>query len=100
MDATEPDGVRKPPYASSLNSSIECRQQYADEFTCRSGYVVREASKRPLLRNGASVPETKELARHTDVLMTMRYAPIGIHDQTKAVAKLPPSESWLHFGTR
>jgi integrase/recombinase XerD len=42
-----------------------------------------------LLRNGASLPEARELARHTDVKMTMRYTHIGMEDQAKAVAKLP-----------
>ena len=42
-----------------------------------------------LLRNGATLPEAKELARHTDVKMTMRYTHIGIDDQARAVAKLP-----------
>jgi len=42
-----------------------------------------------LLRSGASLPEAKELARHSDVKMTMRYTHIGIADQAKAVAKLP-----------
>ena len=42
-----------------------------------------------LLRNGASLPEAKELARHSDVNMTMRYTHIGIGDQAKAVANLP-----------
>ena len=51
-----------------------------------------------LLRNGASVAEAKELARHTDVRMTMKYAHIGIQDQAKAIAKLPVSGSWLHYG--
>ncbi len=41
------------------------------------------------LRNGTSLPEAKELARHSDVNMTMRYTHIGIDDQAKAVAKLP-----------
>lgn len=41
-----------------------------------------------LLRNGASLPEAKELARHTDVKMTMRYTHIGLEDQSKAVAGL------------
>jgi site-specific recombinase XerD len=39
-----------------------------------------------LLRNGASLPEAKELARHSDVSMTMRYTHIGLNDQAKAVA--------------
>lgn len=42
-----------------------------------------------LLRNGASLPEAKELARHSDVKMTMRYTHIGIADQAKALASLP-----------
>ncbi len=47
-----------------------------------------------LLRNGATLPETKELARHSDVNMTMRYAHIGIQDQAKAVAGLPFQECY------
>ncbi len=41
-----------------------------------------------LLRNGASLPEAKELARHSDIKMTLRYTHIGIDDQAKAVAKI------------
>ncbi len=51
-----------------------------------------------LLRNGVSVPEAKELARHTNVRMTMKYAHIGLDDQAKAIAKLLSAESWLHYG--
>ena len=39
--------------------------------------------------NGASLPEAKELARHSDIKMTMRYTHIGIDDQARAVANLP-----------
>ncbi len=42
-----------------------------------------------LLRSGASLPEAKELARHTDIKMTMRYTHIGIADQAKAIGNLP-----------
>ncbi len=42
-----------------------------------------------LLRNGASLPEAKELARHSDIKTTMRYTHIGLDDQAKAIAKLP-----------
>ncbi len=42
-----------------------------------------------LLRNGASLPEARELARHSDVRMTMKYTHIGIEDQARAVAVLP-----------
>jgi integrase len=41
-----------------------------------------------LLRSGASLPETKELARHADVKMTMRYAHINMKDQARALASL------------
>jgi hypothetical protein len=33
--------------------------------------------------------EAKELARHTDIRMTMKYTHVGIEDQAKAVAALP-----------
>ncbi len=42
-----------------------------------------------LLRNGASLPEARELARHSDIRMTMKYTHIGIDDQAKALSKLP-----------
>ena len=42
-----------------------------------------------LLRNGATLPEAKNLARHSDINMTMRYTHIGIDDQARAVANLP-----------
>jgi integrase len=42
-----------------------------------------------LLRSGATLPEAKELARPTDVRMTMRYTHIGIGDQARAVGNLP-----------
>lgn len=42
-----------------------------------------------LLRSGATLPEARELARHADVKMTMRYAHIGMKDQAKALASLP-----------
>ena len=42
-----------------------------------------------LLRHGASLPEAKELARHTDVKMTMKYTHIGLADQARALAALP-----------
>jgi site-specific recombinase XerD len=46
-----------------------------------------------LLRSGASLPEAKELARHSDVKMTMRYTHIGIDDQAKAIGNLPVPKS-------
>ena len=42
-----------------------------------------------LLRNGVSIPEARELARHSDVRQTMKYTHIGIEDQAKALSKLP-----------
>ena len=48
-----------------------------------------------LLRKGASLAEVKELARHTDVRMTMKYTHIGLEDQARAVAKI----SWERLGS-
>lgn len=42
-----------------------------------------------LLRNGASLPEARELARNSDIRTTMKYTHIGIDDQAKAVSQLP-----------
>ena len=48
-----------------------------------------------LLRSGASLVEAKELARHSDVRMTMKYTHIGLEEQAKAVAKI----SWECSGS-
>ena len=42
-----------------------------------------------LLRNGATLPEARELARHSDVRMTMRYTHISLDDQARALSSLP-----------
>src|SRR5581483_6147345 len=42
-----------------------------------------------LLRNGATLVEAKELARHADVRMSMKYTHIGLDDQAAALAGLP-----------
>ena len=42
-----------------------------------------------LLRNGVSLPQAMELARHSTVNMTMKYAHIGLDDQAEALANLP-----------
>ncbi|MFM7592677.1 MAG: hypothetical protein ACKO85_12900, partial [Isosphaeraceae bacterium] len=56
-----------------------------------------------LLRNGATLAQAKELARHADVRMTMKYTHIGLDDQAKALSGLPvplrtPSEKWSEMG--
>ncbi|MGA2253573.1 MAG: site-specific integrase [Thermoguttaceae bacterium] len=42
-----------------------------------------------LVRSGASLPEVKELARHSDIKMTMKYTHISRADQARAVGNLP-----------
>ncbi len=42
-----------------------------------------------LVRSGASLPEVKELARHSDIKMTMKYTHIGMEDQARAIGNLP-----------
>jgi site-specific recombinase XerD len=42
-----------------------------------------------LLRNGATLVQARELARHADVRMTMKYIHIGLDDQAAALAGLP-----------
>jgi hypothetical protein len=42
-----------------------------------------------LLRNGATLVQARELARHADVRMTMKYTHIGLQDQADALAGLP-----------
>ena len=42
-----------------------------------------------LLKSGVSLVEAKELARHSDVRMTMKYTHIGLADQAVAVNRLP-----------
>jgi integrase len=42
-----------------------------------------------LLKNGVTLVEAKELARHSDVRMTMKYTHIGLDDQAAALKALP-----------
>ncbi|MCA9078504.1 MAG: tyrosine-type recombinase/integrase [Planctomycetaceae bacterium] len=55
-----------------------------------------------LLKNGATLPEAKELARHSDIRMTMKYTHVGLDDQARALASLPrpepPSDDDLNEG--
>ncbi|OUV15551.1 MAG: hypothetical protein CBC46_04915 [Verrucomicrobiaceae bacterium TMED86] len=48
-----------------------------------------------LLRNGTSLVVARQLARHSDVKMTMRYTHIGLEDQAKGIRNLPTDPSWL-----
>ena len=48
-----------------------------------------------LLRNGTSLVEARELTRHADVKMTMRYTHIGLKEQAKAIENLPTDPKWL-----
>lgn len=50
-----------------------------------------------LLRNGTSITDAKELARHTDVRMTMKYTHVGLPDQAKALAALPSPGGELQY---
>ena len=66
-----------------------------------------------LLRSGATLPEARELARHSDVRTTMKYTHIGIDDQARAVSQLKwedgkperdeaaedDEESWQRYGS-
>ncbi len=45
-----------------------------------------------LMTNGASLPEAKELARHSDVKQTMKYTHIGMKEQAAALKNLPYQE--------
>ena len=46
-----------------------------------------------LLQSGASLTQARELARHGDIRMTMRYTHIGIDDQAAALAGFPAPAS-------
>ena len=48
-----------------------------------------------LLRNGTSLVVARELARHSDVKMRMRYTHIGLEDQAKGIQNLPTDPKWL-----
>jgi hypothetical protein len=53
-----------------------------------------------LLRSGASITEARELARHSDVRMTMKYTHIGLADRARALAALPaPSAGQQRFSS-
>lgn len=51
-----------------------------------------------LLLNGVGLVQAKELARHSDVKMTMRYAHIGLDEQADSLKSLPAPERQLSQG--
>ena len=62
-------------------------------YTTREGTADFHAAGRhthitELVRSGVTLAEARELARHSDIRMTMRYAHIGLEDQARAVGKL------------
>ena len=69
-------------------------------FTTKDGDADFHAAGRhtyitELLRNGTSLVVARELARHADVKMTMRYTHIGLEDQAKGIKNLPTDPKWL-----
>ena len=81
-----------------------------EEGTADFHAVGRHTHITELLRNGASLVEARELARHSDIRMTMRYTHIGLDDQARAVAAIPAprtpqtdqpeEESWEYIGSK
>lgn len=75
-------------------------------YKTAEGYADFHASGRhtyitELLRNGVSLPEAKELARHSDIKTTLRYTHIGLDDQAEAVRALPkPREKSPNDGSK
>lgn len=70
-------------------------------YKTAEGYADFHASDRhtyitELLRNGVSLPEAKELARHSDIKTTLRYTHIGLDDQAEAVRALPKPKEKPH----
>jgi hypothetical protein len=79
---------------SGSGSPYETKERIADFHAAKRHSHVTE-----LLRHGAMLTEARELARHSDVRMTMRYTHIGLEDQVKALAVLPaPAAGGLHIG--
>ena len=64
-----------------------------EEGTADFHAVGRHTYITELLRNGASLVEARELARHSDIRMTMQYTHIGLDDQARAVAAIPAPRS-------
>jgi hypothetical protein len=64
----------------------------------------RRTPTSPSLSGTESLPEARELARHSDLRMTLKYTHIGLEDQAKALAALPSplrqglAAHWLYFG--
>ena len=81
-----------------------------EEGTADFHAVGRHTHITELLRNGASLVEARELARHSDIRMTIRYTHIGLDDQARAVAAIPAprtpqadrpeEESWEFIGSK
>jgi hypothetical protein len=61
----------------------ETKDGFADFHASGSHTYITE-----LLRNGVTLPEAKELARHSDIKTTLKYTHIGLADRAQAVRVL------------
>ena len=82
-------------YQSTLVDAVKAKDLERAEIPYKDekGHVAdfhaasRHSHITQLIRSGASIVETKELARHADVRMTMRYTHISIDDQAKKLSR-------------
>lgn len=96
LNGLEPESVLFPKLKKRRTSVMVRKdlERIGIEYKTADGFADFHAAGRhshitELLRNGASLPEAKELARHSDVKMTMRYTHIGMEDQARAIRRLP-----------
>ena len=81
---------RRKAYTMIQRDLAECGIQYITEEGCADFHAAgRHTHITGLLKSGVSLVEAEELARHSDVRMTMRYTHIRLADQATAVNRLP-----------
>ena len=73
------------------------RAKFAHGTRCIADFHAagRHSHVTELLRSGASLPEARELARHSDIRTTMKYTHIGMNDRARALGNL----RWQRIGS-
>ncbi len=77
--------------------SIASSTNKTDEGTADFDWAARHTCASERIRSGVSLPEGKELARHSEIHVTLRYTHNGIVAQALATVAQSPSLSLHHL---
>ncbi len=81
--------ARKKTYSMIVSDLKEAEIDYQTQDGYADFHCLRHTYITNLATSGIPLVVVKELARHSDIRMTMKYTHVGLEDQDKAVNQLP-----------